>query len=121
MVKMKLTYILCCCALVVSGLARPASAQDGCGWDKRTAMPSCAEWTSKKKGGERKITVTNNCSYKIQVKVDMAPTWNCLGGFDGSITVEAGHTNSSSWICGSLSGVYCCKSWWDSGPCPDEP
>ena len=118
--KTKLILIMCCFALAVFGLAGPVYADDGCSKDVRTALPNCASWSSDKKDGKHKITVKNDCSYKMQAKVDMAPTWSCWGGYDTDITIEANHKNSSDWVCGSISGVYCCKGWWDSDECPDE-
>lgn len=118
--KTTLLYIISCLALVIVGLAGPVYANDGCGKDKRVDMPNCASYSSKKSSGQTEITVKNNCSYKMQVKVDMKSTWSCWWAEDENITVEPGHKNKSDWLCGKLSGVYCCKSWWDSGKCPDE-
>ena len=119
-VKVKLIITICYFALAVFGLAGLAYADDGCTQSKRVDMPNCAPWKKKEVSGHLRITVNNNCSYKMEVKVDMKPTWSCWGGFDTKFTVESGQTKSSSEVCGKLRDVYCCATWWDSGNCPNE-
>ena len=119
-VKAKLIFTICYFTLAVFGLAGLVYADDGCGQSKRVKMPNCATWSSKEYSGDHTITVRNNCSYKMEVKVDMKPTWNCWGGIDTKFTIESGHVNSSDPVCGSIRGVYCCATWWDSGSCPNE-